>query len=358
MKRSGCKTVISLLVVQFIFLLSFSANAEEVDKKFSKEFSVEGKDLLMISNRYGEVIVQNWDQNKVVVEVLVTVKYPSLDKAEKYLSMIDIEFSDNDNTIGAVTNLDRNFSFKGGNDRNFSIDYLVKMPTDFNIKLANKYGNVEISELSGHVQIAVKYGSLYIGELSRGKEKPLNSISLSYGKAEIAKSGWTELTLRYADRVNIGVAKALLMDSKYSKIYIDEVSTIVSETKYDHIEAIEITNLVAEGGYTGFEIGTLKGKLDITTGYGSIKVDRITSGFEEVDIQAKYCKVSLDIDEDASYVLNLSQHYGSLSFNEDKAEIIKRIYDDNDKTIEANIGSGQSSSSVSVKSSYGSVRVN
>ena len=76
-----------------------------------------------------------------------------------------------------------------------------------------------------------------------------------------------------------------------------------------------------------------------------------------VDIQSKYCKVSLDIDDDASYLLNLRQHYGSLSFNEDNAEIIKRIYNDNDKTVEASIGSGQSSSSVNIKSSYGSVRV-
>jgi hypothetical protein len=51
MKRSGCKTVISLLVVQFVFLLSFSAFAEEVDKKFSREFNVEGMEKLMVSNR-------------------------------------------------------------------------------------------------------------------------------------------------------------------------------------------------------------------------------------------------------------------------------------------------------------------
>ncbi len=357
MKRSGCKTVISLLVVQFVFLLSFSTFAEEVDRKFSKEFSVEGKDLLEINNRYGEVIIENWNENKVVIEVLVTVKYPSLDKAEKYLSMIDIEFSNNDNTIGATTNLDKNFSFKGGPDRRFSIDYLVKMPADFNIKLANKYGNVEIGELSGHVQIAVKYGSLFIGELSRGKEKPLNSISLSYGKAEISKSGWTELTLRYATSVNIGIANALLVDSKYSKLYVDKVSTIVAETKYDHIEAIEITNFVAEGGYTGFEFGTLSGKLDIDTGYGSIKVKRITSGFDLVNIESKYCSVSLDIDDDASYVMKLSQQYGNLSFDEDNAEIIQRIYDNNRKSIEANMGSGKSDSRVNIKSSYGSVRV-
>jgi hypothetical protein len=357
MKRSGCKTVISVLVVQFVLLLSFSAFAEDVDKKFNKEFSVDGMEMLKINNRYGEVIVQNWDENKVVIEVLVTVKYPSLDKAEKYLSMIDIEFSNNDNTIGATTKLDRNFSFKGGADRNFSIDYLVKMPTDFNLNLTNKYGKVEVGELSGHVQLAVKYGSLFVGKLSRGKEKPLNSVVLSYGNAEIAECGWTELTLRYADRVSVGTAKALLVDSKHSKLYVDEVSTIVANSRYDHIEVAVVTNVVAEGAYTGFEIETLKGKLDVKTGYGSIKVEEIMNGFDMVDIETKYCKVNLGFDDEAAYMLNVESSYASVFFDEDNAEILKRIQEKSRKTIEARMGNGNSESKVKIKANYGSVRV-
>ena len=51
---------------------------------------------------------------RVLIDVVVKVKHPSRDKAEKYLSMIDIEFNENDNTIEARTEIDKNFSFKGG----------------------------------------------------------------------------------------------------------------------------------------------------------------------------------------------------------------------------------------------------
>ena len=171
MKRSGCKTVIGLLVVQVVFLLSFSAFADEVEKKFDKEFSTKGKELLNISNRYGDVVIENWNEDKVQISVVVKVEHPSKDKAEKYLSMIDVYFNENDNTIEARTDIEKNFSFRGNGERKFSIDYVVKMPASLNLKLGNKYGDVRIGELSGHVSIAVRYGTLYAAKIEQRKRE-------------------------------------------------------------------------------------------------------------------------------------------------------------------------------------------
>ena len=357
MKRSGCKTVIGLLVVQAAFILFSTAYAAEVEKKYSKEYNATGKDLLSISNRYGEVVVQSWDGNTVSIEVIVTVEHPSQDKAEKYLEMIEVLFSDNDNTIEARTEIDKNFSFKGGGDRSFSIDYLVKMPAALNLGLENKYGNVKVGDLSGHVDIAVKYGSLFVGKLTRGKGEPLNSVSIAYGKGEIVEAGWLELTLRYVGSMNLTRANAVVLDSKYSKVSIEEASSIVSETKYDNIVIGTITNFVAEGGYTGFDLGVVKGKLDISTGYGSIKVEKVMKGFEAVDIEAKYCQVRLGMDSEASYKLDVETSYGGISFDEDRADISKRIYENNHKSIEAVVGDKGTTSAIRIDTSYGSVKV-
>ena len=205
--------------------------------------------------------------------------------------------------------------------------------------------------------LAVKYGNLYVAKLSRGKVKPLNSVYIAYGKGEILESGWTELTLRYVGKINIGMANAILVDSRYSKFYIDEVESIVADSKYDHIEIGKVKNLVAEGGYTGYELGSLSGKLEIETGYGSIRVEDLKQNFELVDIKAKYCQVKLDVDDAAAYKLNISTSYGGISFDEDNAEIINRIYDNNRKTLEAIIGGKSSDSEIKINTSYGSVKV-
>ncbi len=313
MKRSGCKTVIGLLIVQALFILPNTALGAEVEKKFNKEFSTQGKELLKISNRYGDVKVENWSDSKVVIDVVITLEHPNKDRAEKLLSMIEIVFNENDNTIEARTDIDSKFSLKGVNgDKRFSIDYIVKMPTDFNLDLINKYGNVRINELSGLVNIRVKYGSLYVDKLSREKKKPLNTISLEYGKGEIVESGWTELSLRYVGKMTLGKAQALLLDSRYSTTLIDEVGSVVYDSKYDHLKVGTMNNLVSEAGYTGFEIGTITGKLDIETGYGSIKVENVQSGFDLINIEARYCSVRLDVEDGASYKFNVRSRLSTL----------------------------------------------
>jgi hypothetical protein len=358
MKRSGCKTVIGLFVLSAVFLFSGTALAEELDKKYDKEYKVQGNELLKINNRYGDVKVESWNEMRVVINVTVTVEHPNADKAEKLLSMIEVIFSQNDNTIEARTEIDSKFSFNGwGDDKKFSIDYEIKMPVGLDFDVANAYGGVTLDELSGHVNIVVKYGAFFAQNLSRGNTKPLNTVTLAYGKGEIVNSGWTELNLRYMGRMNVGKAQALLVNSRYSKMIIDDVSSIVLDSKYDNVTIGNLSNIVAEGGYTGFSIENAEKKVDINTGYGSVNIENINTGFEEVKVDAHYCSVKIGVADGASYNLNIKTQYGGLTFDEGNAEIINRIYENNSKSVEAVVGGKSSNSQISVVAKYGSVKV-
>jgi hypothetical protein len=358
MKRSGCKTVIGLFVLLAVFLFSGTALAEELEKKYDKEYKVEGNELLKINNRYGDVKVVSWNEMRVVINVTVTVEHPDADRAEKLLSMIEVIFSENDNTIEARTEIDSKFSFNGwGDNKKFSIDYEIRMPVGLDFDAANSYGGVSLDELSGHVNIVVKYGTLFAQNLSRGNTKPLNSVTLAYGKGEIVNSGWTELNLRYMGRMTVGKAQALLVNSRYSKMVIDDVSSIVLDSKYDNVTIGNLNNIVAESGYTGFNIENAEKKVDIDAGYGSVTIENIPRGFENVKVDANYCSVKIGVEDGASYKLNLKTQYGGLSFDEGNAEIINRIYENNSKMVEAVVGGKGSNSEINVDAKYGSVKV-
>ncbi|MBS0011798.1 MAG: hypothetical protein KFF49_10340, partial [Bacteroidales bacterium] len=96
MKRSGCKSVIRLLFIQLVLFLSVSLYAADVDKKFSKEFDAEGIEVLKISNRYGDVEIVNGNKDKISVVVNVQLSHPNESKAARLLSMINVEFREND----------------------------------------------------------------------------------------------------------------------------------------------------------------------------------------------------------------------------------------------------------------------
>ena len=350
----------SLLVITF-FLVSVSLSAQEVTKEFHKEFSAGANTTLEINNKYGDVIVRKWDKDQVVINVKVTVDMPDREKAEKFLNYIDVQFSEDNNTISAETIIDEKFSFTGwgSSSKRFSIDYDVNMPAETALDLSNRYGNTDIDELHGLVNIDIKYGNLNAGKLTRGNIKPLSELSIAYGKGTIDEAGWMDVTLRYVGNMNINKSQALLLDSKYSKLFLGEASSMVGESKYDNLRIESINNLVLENGYTDTNIGLLTKKLNYTGSYGSFSIDRIPSGFESIDLDTRYMGVNLGIEESASYNLEATTRYGGLKYNESNFKAQRRIVENNSNEVAGTMGSQDSpEANVRITSSYGSVKLN
>lgn len=359
MKRSGCKSVISLLFIQLI--LTVSVYASDVDKTITREFDASGIELLKINNRYGDVEIVSSGNNKINIIVDVQLSHPNDSKAEKLLSMIDILFSENDNTIEARTDIDRQFKLNGiGSNRSFSIDYRVEMPKGMDLDLSNRYGNINAGELSGHVDIRIKYGSLFIKKLSRGNKEPLNSVTAEYLRVgDIADAGWLELNMKHVTKFNISGAQALLINSRYSiNNTIDMVSSVVIDSQYDKFEIGRVNNIVAESAYTSYKVEELSNKLNIKTKYGSVDLDYVKPGFDQIKFDVEYTPVRISMDESASYALTADTKYTGLSLDEDKAEIRQRIEESSSKYIEAVFGDSDTKSEIIIEAKYGSVKIN
>ncbi|HPT21637.1 MAG TPA: hypothetical protein PLR88_06795, partial [Bacteroidales bacterium] len=324
----------SLLFITLIFT-SLTLSAQEVTKKFHKEYTAGANTTLDISNRYGDVVINSWEKDQVVIDVKVTVELPNREKAEKLLSYIDVQFAEGENRITAKTVIDDKFSFTGwgGDSKRFSIDYTVSMPAKTALALSNKYGNSDIDELNSLVNLNIKYGNLTVGKLTRGNEKPLSTLNIAYGKGSIDEAGWLDLTARYVGNLEIEKSQALLLNSKYSKLKMGETSSIVGESKYDNIRIENINNLVLENGYTETIIGSLAKKLSYKGNYGSFTIEQVPSGFESIDIETHYMGVRVGIDESANYKLNAKVAYGGLKYNEDNFKNQKRIVENNSTEI-------------------------
>ncbi len=359
MKKPNYKP--GLLLYITIFLVSGSLSAQEVTKEYHKEFAAGANTTLEISNKYGDVIVQNWDKDQVVIDVKVTVDMPDKEKAERFLSYIDVQFSADNNTISAETIIDDKFNFTGwgSSSKRFSIDYNVKMPAETALDLSNRYGNTDIDELHGLVNLDIRYGNLNAGKLTRGNVKPLSELNLAYGKGTIDEAGWMDVTLRYVGNMNINKSQALLLDSKYSKLFLGQASSLVGETKYDNLRIESINNLVLENGYTETNIGLLTKKLDYTGSYGSFSIDRIPDGFESLNLDTRYMGVNLGIEESANYNLEATTRYGGLKYNEGNFKARRRIVENNSNEVAGIMGSQDSpEANVKIISSYGSVKLN
>lgn len=360
MKKSVFKRSTILGTALFLLTLGISAQ-EEVTKEYSKEYTAGENTELELSNRYGDVTIRTSDDNKVVIKVKVMVRYPNREKAERLLSYIDVEFTESPDLINARTVIDDKFSFSGwgGESRRFRIDYNVTMPENMNLELYNRYGDTELDDLSGFVDVDIKYGNLRAGKLTRGPEKPWNKISLAYGKASLEEAGWLDVYLRYCTDFNLPESQALLLDSRYSRITLGTVNSLVADSRYDsNFRISNINNLVIDQGYSNVDIGSLAKKLVLTAGYGSFTSDNVPDNFESLEVETRYANVTLGIDESADYNLDAKLSYGGIRFNDENFNVKRRIVENTSTEIVGTVGDEESpESSVKIRSSYATIRL-
>jgi hypothetical protein len=350
------KSGISIFVVFIFFCLSIEAKDEFV-KNLNKEFNCNSSSTLEISNKYGQIHIENWDKQVVKIDVKIMVDHKSNEEAEKLLNMITVNFSQEGDLIKAITQIEDGFGtsniwghFSG---KKFSIDYTVLLPKNINLRISHKYGNLFINEIAGLVEIDQKYGNLNINKLTRGDSKPLNSIVLGYGNASLDQCNWLKLNVSYSSDVLLNTCKALIIVSKYSKVRIDKASSVVAESGYTGYNIGTVANFVGTGKYGQFKIETLTNKLDAEIKYGGLNVETIPATFESIRIDNSYSNTKLGISPQASYKLNAYVKYAGIEFPDNGK--ISRIIENTSTTIHGNIGKGTPTAEVSITSSYGGV---
>ena len=360
MKKLAYKSGILLAAAMFLFGTTLPAQ-EEVTKEFNKEYNVDKSSALEISNRYGDVIVEASQADKVIIHVKVTVKYPNRERAERLLGYIDVQFSEEGSNLKARTVIDDKFNFSGwgGDSRKFTIDYLVKVPPSLSLTVYNRYGDTDLDDLTGFVNMDIKYGNLTAGRLLRGNEKPLSKINVTHGKASIDEAGWLDVTLRYSGSFALLKCQALLIDSKYSTLTIGTVSSLVGESSYDGRYRIEnINNLIIDEGYSNVTVGTLTKKLTVDASYGSFGADVVKADFESIVVDTRYASVRLGIEESASYNLDARLSYGSLKYNEDNFVNKRRIVENTSTEVSGIVGKEESpKANAKINGSYATVKL-
>jgi uncharacterized protein YunC (DUF1805 family) len=350
-------------VATFAVLLcavTLTASAVEVKKEFHREMVPTDNTTLTVINKFGSVVTETWSQNNIVIDVTVKVEHSSAEKAQKLLDMIEVKFTEEGGNLRAETVFNEDFSsinWKGGSNT-FSINYNVKMPAYINLDVTNKYGNTVIDEVSGLTNLAVKYGDLTVHKLTRGNTKPLNTIDVAYGKASADDLGWADITARYCGQFRIERASALLFDSKYSKVSVGEVSSLVAEAKYDGYNVTAANNVVIMAGYTDISLGKVNKKLEVETKYGNLSVDVIPADFTSVTVKAGYCAVKLGMSPSACYKLKAKSSYGSIKVDDANFSPDRRIVGNTSTELEGKVGKcSDPKSYVEVEASYGSVKL-
>lgn len=337
--------LITLLLVIMLIGAGKTTLAIEKTKKYHEAWPAAGVENLQISNKFGEVKFINEGGSEITIDVLVKIEGTNERKVAELIDKINVSFSKTGGTVKAETSIENNYNFRG----NFSIDYLVNVPSEKNLAVENKYGNVVVNRLTGTGKFDVQYGSLTAVALKGISTKVL----LAYGKAKIDETENIEMEIRYSN-ITMGESENIRLDTKYSTADIDKARDIQTESRYDKLNIGELVSLTADTKYSQVKVGKLMKSLQIGTGYGGIKVDNVDPGFESIIINNSYGNIYLGLNA-ASYTVDASCQYCGISYPQERFKG-NRMKEDTSVQINGKIGN-TGGGKVKIESRYGEIKL-
>lgn len=330
------------------FLTAGLANAEEKTKEFHESWTVSSVATLQISNKFGEIKINNDGGDSITIDVKVTVEAANEKKTAELLDLIDIRFQKNGSTASAETEIDSDFK----SQKRFSIDYTVNIPSDKNLAIENKYGNTIVNKLTGNGNFVIKYGNFTASELMTPAGGNL-FVDMAYGNATIGKTSDIKVNVSYSP-MTIEELNSLKLESKYSSLEVDKGNDLEIESKYDKFSFGDIQTIDADFKYTNMKVDKISKSLKIESGYGGVKVTEVAPDFDFINITNSYGQIALGLG-DASYQIDASCDYCGIDYPEDDFSG-DRIKENNSRTVKGKVGSGNGGK-VYVRSRYGEIKL-
>jgi len=241
--------VYSILLLTSGMVLSKSASAGEepkVEKKkmYSKSYNVGNGEKVSFDNRFGELKITTWEKNEVKVDVTMTGKGNTDERAQEILNGIRIEDGKTSSGVFFKTHIENQNKKHNKEDKEkyrnegFSIDYVVYMPSRNPLTVKNEFGKTIIPDYLGEIDIESKFGTLTAGDLSNVKrvrvefgESTIESINngklnINFsGKCIISKlSGNVDVSLEHSGGVKLVLennVKEINIVNNFSHLYLD-----------------------------------------------------------------------------------------------------------------------------------------
>ena len=282
------------------------------EKSYHQEYSVNSDASLYIKNNFGNVNITTWNQNKVVIDVKITVNGDNEKKVIAKLDDITVNFSGTQSAVEAITHIN-NKKWKSHGKLNLKIDYEVKAPRSNRLKLVNDYGNIKLNETDAVAMISCDYGKVFLGKLNASG----NDINLDYSPGssiEYMKSG--NINADYSS-YTLGKAERLQVDTDYTDSTIEEIGALIFNGDYGKLIINKANSIKVEADYLKIKIGSLEKEFIAETSYGNMHINDLSSNFERISVNGKYGNLHVNYSGDIGFKFDMKMRYGNLNCGDD-----------------------------------------
>ena len=338
---SFCNIIIS------IFLIS-SANIYSqisVEKNETRTHAIKQDAAISISNKYGDIEINTWDQDSVRIEFHARAQHKDRDKADELLERItsiekgsprffhvhsDIELK-NDNSIGRFFKRSKVFDF---DKSKVDINYVITLPQSVTLTITNKFGDISLLDSFSNSTISLGHGNLRTSQ-------PLKDVNLDFSYVTFNTKHQINGTIKLSNsKIKAADAGDIKLTSISSYINFDRVNNVVLNSKRDEVNFQGASNLDYDMSFTDLYLGEITGDIHGTSNLGSITVIKTLNSRPVINLRSTSSDIFIDI-ANTSFDLLATLEKGSIQMPE-AIDIVKHVdldQSENKRSIEASYGS-------------------
>lgn len=297
--------LLMLLATEAIYGQTF-----EKEKTVNKSFKLSAETEIEVTNKYGDITIVPWEKDSVRFEIKLNVTTNKESKLDKTFDYIDFDFKSTKYYVIAqtvfvgkgtfwteISDVASNL-FSAGTRT--SINYTVYLPANSTLKVDNKYGNIYTTDLSGKLNFTLSNGDMKAHTFS-GPTK----LNTEYGNIDIEYIESGTIANNYGE-LNLDGAGNISITTRSAEVHIDEVKHLKLASKRDKIYLKHVDTLAGEFYFSTLSLEELSAKIDLSTRYGEIEIEKIGQKVKPFILNADDTEVNLNFQENSRYALDLT----------------------------------------------------
>lgn len=305
------------ILILFILtpFLGFSNDDTYVSKQknIKKTYIVNSNAGIDIENKYGNITVSTWDEDKIDLDITIKVTGGNENWVNEKLNSIDVDITALKSLVSAVTNIGSS-SFKSqGSSNSFEINYVIKIPKNGSVKLSNKYGNITTQNLESTTDIACRYGKIALGRLNGSS----NKLSIEYcqnSTADYIKNA--NIEARYSN-LKINDSGNMNLNSSYTDLTVGDSQNVQFDSNYGTLKFQKVNSFSGSGNYLNVSISEISNNLNYETTYSKISVGTITDKANNITINSRYTDISLGYSANYAFDFDIATRYANIKTGDD-----------------------------------------
>lgn len=284
-----------------LLLLSFSMYSQEVLTKTIEEiYEMTHVGEFHLDNKYGNVIINGWEENDISIKIDIKVTNKKKENAKVLLSRIVANIKTVNDFVSITSEIsEKNTSlfsryFNKVNPfefdkSNVEINYTIYLPTNAEIDITNKFGDVIIDNWTGKLKANVEHGDLWINDAITNAR-----IDMKFGKLRSKSITYGTISLKNGD-IDIKSSKNLLLNTSGTKIEIDHVTDLELISSKDEIIIQKVKKIQGELNFSNAQIESVEEKINLSMKVAELRVAKIIKPDAFITINQESSDININI---------------------------------------------------------------